>query len=144
MSQVHKTPFFVQHAIAKYIEANKSFPCSISEGMNFEELDLPIIGVVVTSQESKTGANGPTGNKVPTVSIILQTSYEMSNEQHWDLWAEIEDLFNLGRATVLTALNNVDAEIAFNNMEIGSLVNAVNDEIRKTIIEITFLTNIRS
>jgi len=143
MSQIHKTPFYVQHAIRSYIDSNKSFSCQMVEGLTFEEIELPLIAVVVTSQESLSAGNGPTGNKVPSVSIVLQTSYTMTEEQHWDLWSEIEDMFAAPRATVLANLNDCTSKLGFNNMEIESMINVIDDEVRKTRLDMNFLTYLK-
>jgi len=143
MTQIHKTPHFVQQAVRTYIEENKTYPCQVVEGMAFDELELPCIAVVMTSQSTLFCANGATGTKAPAISVMLQTSYATSEEEHWDLWSEIEDLFNKPQSAVLTALNLCTSELNFQRMEIGDLINVVDSDVRKTLLELTFLTNLK-
>ncbi len=143
MSQVHKSPHFVQQAIRTYIDENKTFQCQTVEGMAFDELELPCIAVVVTSQSTLECGGIATGNKIPTVTVILQTHFAISEREHWDLWAEIEDLFNQPQAVLLAGLNGCSQEINFQRIEIGDLINVVDSDCRKTLIEFTFLTNLK-
>jgi len=143
MSQIHKTPLYVQQAICQLLGEKLSYQATIVQGYAYEELELPIISASVTSQESLQSGRGSTGNKMPTVLITLQTSYDDDISIHWDKWSEIEDLFSCVKVDVLSALNECSRDIGFNNMEIGSLINVIDDGVRATTISIDFLTYIK-
>lgn len=140
---IHKTPYFIQNALRVYIEGNKTLDCKVVAGLAFEELTLPVIVVYAMESNELTGGLGKMGNRRTTVSIVLQTTLATSEEEHWDRWAEIEDMFSIQRATLVANLNAETTDITFQDMEeqIG-MINQAQDAVRITEKRLTFLTRL--
>ena len=143
MSQYHKTSFYVQHAIRMYIDSNKAFACNLYEGGAYESMKLPCCAIKLESQSTYNSALGTYGNKTSLVAIELQTGgNSTTEEQHWDLWAEIEDLFNKKRTDLVAALNQYVPEINFQKVDIRELDNSAVENTRITSMNVEVITSI--
>jgi hypothetical protein len=116
---------------------------SVIVGMAFEEMELPVICIFAESSTERTAGFGKTGNRETTVRIVLQTGISLTEEEHWDRWAEIEDAFDYQTTEMVRRLNEHSSEIAFQLMmeDIG-MSNSVMENARMTEKRINFLTKL--
>lgn len=136
MSQYHKTCYYLQKVIRDYINTNKSFNYDVVEGGCFSELNLPFVAVLARSQETMPQGYGTYGNKTTTLSIVLQTGLTTTEKEHWDLWAEIEDLLNKKQEVIATELNDLSDDIRIQMFNVGGLNNDVSENVRITQIDV--------
>ena len=143
MSQNHKTCFYLQRLLKLYMESQKTYKCNVYEGGAFEALELPFICVMAMSQSGYVSGYGVTGNKLTSIAIVLQTGISTSENEHWEMWAEIEDMFCMKTTDLMTCLNGgYEKSILVQNATFGELLNACENNVRMTQLQIEFLTSI--
>lgn len=144
MSQFHKTCYYLQKAIRMYIDEHKSFDYTINEGGAFEKLELPFVVVMAQSSQTYIGLRGVTGNQTTSVIVTLQTGLTMTESVHWDLVAELQDMFSYQNTELCERLNGYVKELNIQKATLGALENAAQGNIRGTQIEVEFFSSINS
>ena len=144
MSQLHKTCYYLQKALRMYIDEHKSFDYTLNEGGAFEKLELPFCVVMAQSSQTYAGLRGVTGNQTTNVMITLQTGLSMSESVHWDLIAELQDMFSYQNEKMCELLNAYVEELNIQKVTLGALENAAQGNIRGTQIEIEFFSSINN
>lgn len=139
-----KTPHYLQTAFRAYIMQENTLQCGVYAGLGFEELQLPGIMVFAQSSEATTCGFGKTGNRVTTVAIVLQTAASMPEEEHWDRWAEIEQMFDYRTPEMARRLTEASPELTFLNFEeTQSMSNNVIENTRITQKQVAVLTALK-
>ena len=141
---IHKTPFYLQDAVRKYLLENLSLTSAVHVGLAFEQMELPCVCVYASDGSEFVGGLGKTGTRMTSVGLALQTGINISEEEHWDRWAEIEDAFGYARADMIVRMNAHSQELNFGDMveQIG-FQNSVAENVRITEKRLTFETTIK-
>jgi len=143
MSIQHKTPYWICDAVRKYLLASFSMDVGVVVGMAFEEIKLPTVCIFAQSGTERMAGFGKTGNRETVIRVILQTGISMSEEEHWDRWAEIEDAFDYQTPEMVRRLNEHAGEIVFQLMqEESGMENSVMENVRITQKQLKFLTKL--